>query len=115
MVEKTCGMEIPHVHRRKHMCVGDIIRDTTTDTVATLAKQYQLSGPRRRLAESAKNLLHRMEQLHERGTRDTLAVALERGAVCQWVVDLTYRIARCHYAAVAQIHDFSHTPEPLAE
>jgi signal transduction histidine kinase len=97
------------------MCVGEIIRDATTDTIATLAKRHEATGRTRLLAESAENLLDRMEQLRSRESRDELAVRLERGAVCQWMVDLTYRIVKCDYVGVAQIRDQSHTPEPLAE
>jgi signal transduction histidine kinase len=95
--------------------VTDIIRDTATGAVATLTNQHEARGRTRLLARSAEDLLARMERLRARGSMDKVAVGLERGAVCQWVVDLTYRVMKCDYVGVAQIRDLAHAPEPLAE
>ncbi len=97
------------------MQVGDIIRDTTTAvTVATLEGQHVTRDRLHLLAESAESLLERMERLRTGGSVDKAAVGLERSAMCQWVVDLTYRVVRCAYVGIAQICDATQAPEPLA-
>lgn len=96
------------------MQVGDIIRDTATVTVATLERQHITRDRVHLLAESAESLLERMERLRARSSDDKAVVGLERSAMCQWVVDLTYRVVKCAYVGIAQICDATQAPEPLA-
>jgi signal transduction histidine kinase len=113
------GEDVRHgharAHRRKRVSVSDIIRESTIGAVATLAKEHETRGRMGLLAQSAEDLLERMERLRGRGPTNKLAVGMEQGAICQWVVDLAFRLVKCDYVAVARIHDLAHAAEPLAE
>jgi signal transduction histidine kinase len=101
------------------MHVGDIVGDTIGDTIAVavtaLNKQHVTRDHTHLLAESAGSLLNRMQRPHTFSSVNRVAAGLESSAICQWVVDLTYRLVKCAYVGIAQICDTAQTPEPLAE
>lgn len=97
------------------MYVGETVRNTAPAAVAGVRKQLSMRDRTRLLADSAASLLDRMEQTHALGSVGTIPAAVESGALCQWVVELTYRMVQCPYVGIALVRDEALTIEPLAE
>jgi signal transduction histidine kinase len=90
---------------------SDMLSNPNNPSLVTLDKSLIQPDRTHLLVQSAESLLNRTRHLGTQGLFDTI---VQSSATCQWIVDLTYHIARCAYAGIARVHDKTWALAPIA-